>query len=383
MNRWPGPRPSSPDRPAARWDRAEILARTDLAALADELIGGRKGHGTAARWPSPVPGHPQTGRTPPMSIFTDRSGVQRFTCWSTGTSGTAIDLLIVTRNMGAGDALALLAHRAGLHRPHTIPAPAARARPAPRTQPPEPVTDLARLRRYLTATHHQLRSAAGAEARDWISDRWGIDTASVARHGLGLDTHPRVLARSPAGAVVLPVRDQTGRAVYYQARLLSPGPDQPKYLNPPNRVATNPLIGWVRPPRPRPGPLVICEGVPDAIAAADAGYPAAALIGVAAARNPAVAATLASHLDHHGAIVALDADPAGRAAAAHLTATLTHGAAGPVGEIVTYHHSDLAAWRLATGPHWADTLAACVTNAAHRPDLATLERSGPGRARSR
>ena len=77
-------------------DIDSILDRIDLESLADELCGPRRGQGSGARWPSPVPAHPQTGRTPPMSIFTDRRGRQRWTCWSTGTSGTAIDLVSVS-----------------------------------------------------------------------------------------------------------------------------------------------------------------------------------------------------------------------------------------------------------------------------------------------
>ena len=35
-----------------RYDRDELLARTDLAALADELLGFHVGNGRNARWPS-------------------------------------------------------------------------------------------------------------------------------------------------------------------------------------------------------------------------------------------------------------------------------------------------------------------------------------------
>ena len=61
-----------------------ILARTDLEALADELIGGRKGAGKTAKWPSPVPGQQGTGQSPPMGLFIGKDGTQRWKDFSTG-----------------------------------------------------------------------------------------------------------------------------------------------------------------------------------------------------------------------------------------------------------------------------------------------------------
>lgn len=44
-------------------DRDEVLARIDLEALADELLGPHKGKGRSKSWPCPAVGHgAQTGR---------------------------------------------------------------------------------------------------------------------------------------------------------------------------------------------------------------------------------------------------------------------------------------------------------------------------------
>jgi hypothetical protein len=53
-------------------DLDDILNRIDLEALADQLCGPHRGHGSGARWPSPVPDHPQTGKTPTMDMLGHR-----------------------------------------------------------------------------------------------------------------------------------------------------------------------------------------------------------------------------------------------------------------------------------------------------------------------
>ena len=100
-------------------DIDQILKRVDLPELADELVGGRKGHGTSAKWPSPVPGHPQTGNSPPMGIYNDRHGVQRWKDFATGEGGTAIDLYMTVRGVDTKTAIEDLAHRTSTQPTHT------------------------------------------------------------------------------------------------------------------------------------------------------------------------------------------------------------------------------------------------------------------------
>src|ERR1700674_840377 len=101
--------------------RDQILEATDLAGLADELLGPRRGRGPSATWPCPSPHHgPQTGRTPPVSIFTSDRAYQRWHCHACGAGGTAIDLLLETTGVPIRQALEHLAQRTGItpeHRP--------------------------------------------------------------------------------------------------------------------------------------------------------------------------------------------------------------------------------------------------------------------------
>ena len=96
---------------AGRYDIDDVLARVDLRQPADELLGGHKGNGHGARWPSPTPGHPQTGRTPPMTIRVGDDGRERFHCWSTGAKGTAIDLVGLVYGLTTADAITWLVER--------------------------------------------------------------------------------------------------------------------------------------------------------------------------------------------------------------------------------------------------------------------------------
>lgn len=299
------------------YDRDELLARTDLAALADELLGDHHGHGRSARWPSPVPGHPQTGRTPPMSVFTDRHGTQRWTCFATGANGTAIDLVTTATGRTVADAIHWLAQRA--HLTPGVPGPVHRE-----SQPPPcaaAVGPSGELHAYLESCERALWEPAGRRILQWLTEERGLDPAVLHRNRVGADPGPRTLARSPGlphrgPAAVFPVLDQAGHAVYLQARYLHPPSGTGKYDNPASSHGTNPRIGWIEPSHgPTSGPTVVTEGIPDALAAATAGYRAAALLG-AGIPNPAVARQLA---DHPGLLVTvLDADCAGRNGATRL-----------------------------------------------------------------
>lgn len=324
--------------------RDELLARTDLAALADELIGGRRGNGTAARWPSPVPDHPQTGRTPPMSIFRDRNGTERWTCWSSGQAGTAIDLVMCAHRVDVKAAIDFLANRTQHHAPPPPP-------PTPRTTPR---TDPVMLNRYLTRAQRCLRTADGETARRWLWDRWAINTRDIVRHGLGLDTGRWIRGRSPAGAIVLPVHNTAAQATYYQLRLIEPGDNNPKYLNPSANMATNPHLGWTQPGRY--GPLIICEGIPDAIAAQAARLPSVAIIGTGNAHRTNVISGIAERLDTAGAVIAFDADTAGQTSAQDLHDALTTARPDITITNLVPDHGDLAAWRRTDPACWANTL---------------------------
>ena len=59
----------------------EVLERTDLGRLLDELTEPAYGGLRGRRWHCPLPAHDD--RHPSVSMFTDRGGHQRWRCWRT------------------------------------------------------------------------------------------------------------------------------------------------------------------------------------------------------------------------------------------------------------------------------------------------------------
>lgn len=303
-----------------RYDRDELLDRTDLAGLADELLGFHVGYGRNARWPSPVPNHPQTGRTPPMSIFVDHRGIERWTCFATGTNGTAIDLVMVATGRNVGDAIAWLAERARLDRPPTErPRPVRRQPPAPPGREPS-----AALKEYVEACARILWKPAGAPVRRWLVDERCLDP-DVLRHNLvGADPGPRAMRRAKGlprhgVAAVFPALDDAREAVYLQARYLDPPPGRGKYDNPTSKHGGNPRLTSITPRMETAGATIVTEGIPDALAAATVGYRSIAILG-SGLPDSRVAERLAASTGP--LVVAFDADEAGRTGAGRLSELL-------------------------------------------------------------
>ena len=300
-----------------RFDRDELLARTDLAALADELLGWHTGHGRNARWPSPVPNHPQTGRTPPMSIFVDHRGIERWTCFATGANGTAIDLVMTATGRSAGEAITWLAERARLDRPPPERPPIPRRPPSePTRQEPSPA-----LRAYVEACERILWQPEGEHIRRWLVEERCLDPNVLRHNRVGADPGPRILRR-PKGlprhgpAAVFPALNDSRHPVYLQARYLDPPPDRGKYDNPSARHGSNPRATSVEASdQASGGATVVTEGMPDALAAASVGYDAVAVLGAGLPDR-----RVAEHLAGRRGllVIAFDADDAGRAGAARL-----------------------------------------------------------------
>lgn len=290
----------------ATHDLDDILNRIDLEALADQLCGPHRGQGSGARWPSPVPDHPQTGKTPPMSIFTDRRGRQRWTCWATGTSGTAIDLVTVSRRMSVADAIGWLADRAGSEPTRPVPKPHPRA--PMRTGPSDA------LREYVRACVEQLRKPSGAVARDWLADRQ-LNPEILDLNEVGYDPGPTRLRR-PRGlpfrgpGIVLPTFDRNGSLVYAQTRYLDVEDAGRKYDNPSSIHATKPALSWPRMLCDDGRCTVVCEGVIDALTVAGIRIRSVALLSASdAGHGLTELASLEGQV-----VIATDPDEAGRAA---------------------------------------------------------------------
>lgn len=347
------------------FDRDAILARTDLAQLADELLGGHKGSGTSARWPSPVPGHPQTGKTPPMTIFRARNGIERWTCWATGASGTAIDLLVTVDGVTVREALARLGARAGVREGEGVERIACRS-PSPAATPMPSASALAAMRSYVATCEANLWSRRGASAREWLLDERRLDPDVLRANHVGADPGPRLLPRAtglPRGVgVVFPALDQERRVVYLQLRSLAG--DGPKYRSPSTRAfGVSPRLAWIVPPDTRASErrLVVTEGICDGLTAVGAGVEAVALLG-AATTNDVVAEQLAARGGN--LVLALDADTAGRASTARLRALLSSAGRRGVVALPIPDNRDLNDWARELGPRFESVLRASIARCA-------------------
>lgn len=303
-----------------RWDRDELLARTDLQALLDEISGPSARHGHAARWHCPAADHDDLH--PSVSVYVDRRGVERWRCWSGGHGGTAIDAVAVARRIGVKEAVEELARRTGLQ-----PGEVERPRFARKVrQAPDPVPLSPDVVRYVEACASILWKPAGRPVLDYLVSERGLEPEVLRLNRVGADPGPDVLRRArglPHGGVgaVFPVLDRTGEVAYCQTRYLAAGEGRSKYDNPAGRLGQNPRVGWVRPSGSPRTPVLVCEGLPDAYAAGAIGYDAVALLGVVHATD-AVAARLVADIGERPAIVALDGDAAGRDAAKKLCSLL-------------------------------------------------------------
>jgi DNA primase len=161
-----------------------------------------------------------------------------------------------------------------------------------------------------------------------------------------------------------------------QTRYLEPG-DGPKYDNPAASLGANPRLGWTQAIGPaQPSQLIVCEGIPDALTAAGAGYEAVAVLG-SQAPDYAVADVVARHADRsrQALIAVTDNDPAGEVFGFRLQA-LFAGLDRRI-EIVTPPRADmdLNEWSMlseATGVSWIGHRASTISDL--RPFAEPVER---------
>ncbi|CAB4576997.1 unannotated protein [freshwater metagenome] len=287
----------------------DVLDRTDLAELMTELVGPPT-PGRLPRWRCCHRDH--ADEHPSVTIVRDRSGTERWRCWSGGHGGTAIDAVIDASGCSVGEAVTRLEHRIGATRV------AAARTLAPRPSPSERRFSVA-ARDYLNRCADLLRTPAGDGARDWLRRR-GLTDEVLADNLVGFDPGPRTLARAEGlptrGGVTYPSFDRHGEPVYVQTRHLDPGA-RGKYTNPIAAHGAQPLLAHVR-TRIDGGPLVVTEGIADALTATTAGLRGVALLSAASA-NPAIANELVALAGVDGVVLAFDNDPAGRAARRRLT----------------------------------------------------------------
>ena len=259
-----------------------------------------------------------------MSIFTDRSGTQRWSCWATGRSGTAIDLVATVLRLDVGGAIDWLAARHGSELLPAVVTPRRSSTP-PRTAPSEA------LRRYVAACQERLWRPEGADARNWLSRKRRLADGILEENAVGFDPGPSRLQRARGlpwrgPGVVLPTFDDHGALVYAQLRYFDVDHAGRKYDNPSSHHATKPALSWPRPhgPLSTTAPLVLCEGTLDAMTVTAAGVRSVALIAAGDAHH----ALRAVEAIDGPIVIAVDNDPAGRGAAATLLERL-HAAGHP------------------------------------------------------
>lgn len=332
-----------------RYDRDEVLARTDLPQLCEELLGPPKGRGRSATWPCPAPGHgPQTGKSPPVSVFTTRWGEQRWRCHACGAGGTALDLVMTTQHMGFRQAIETLARRAGVdHQPEPVTLRPARIE---RPKPLGPGEASPEIERHVAACEAFLWSHRGVPMQRWLAHR-GLFEDVLRANRIGADPGPALMPRAKGlpragAAIVLPVLADDGHAIYLQARYLRP--NSRRYDNPAaDLVGPSPRVAETRLPLPARAEhlVLICEGLPDALTAAQAGYRAVAVMG-AGIPDEHLATHLAERFRTEQLVVAFDADERGQAGGDRLTALLEDGGAtGRVSRLdVPSRWGDLNGW---------------------------------------
>ena len=261
-----------------RFDIGDVLDRIDLRRLLDEVSPTA---GRADRWHCPAFDHDD--HNPSVTINQDRNGHERWKCWSNPAhKGDAIDLVQMTRGGTKLEAIEYLAERAGIRPNEPLPAKIRRT-PSPEAAAamrPEVAT-------YVKLCAGVLRGGQGASARDWLAAR-GITAETIEANRIGFDPGRQIMRRSqglPYGkgpAVTFPSFSPGGELTYVKARYLDPDAVGRKYDNVAKTMAPNPRIGFARRPDNAPdrsGVVLVTEGMPDALIAAQAGFDAAGMLG--------------------------------------------------------------------------------------------------------
>ena len=275
----------------------ELRSRTSLAQVVGRKVAWdmrKSNQGKGDMW-APCPFHQE--KTASFHVD-DRKGY--YYCFGCQAKGDAISFVQETENVGFMEAVEILAREAGM----TMPArdPKAQEKSDRRAQLTEVMERAVRFFRL------QLKTAAGARARDYLAGR-GLSEAALERWEIGLAppgwqnlrdhlkaqgtgdelllaaglVRPSSKGRDPfdtfRNRIIFPIRDPRGRAIAFGGRALDPGEDA-KYLNSPDtdlfdkgRVLFN--HGPARAAAGKGQPLIVAEGYMDVIALVEAGFEAA------------------------------------------------------------------------------------------------------------
>jgi DNA primase len=228
----------------------------------------------------------------------DRKGF--YYCFGCHAKGDAVTFVKDSENIGFMEAVEVLAREAGMQMPARDPKAAERA--DRRTLLQQVMDEAVKFYRL------QLKTAAGAEARTYLSqkrrltetawDRWDIGWAPSSRHALkdalaakgvspDLMVASGLIAKADDGSlydrfrarIIFPINDTRGRPISLGGRSLDPNA-QAKYLNGPETELFDKGRSLFNhsPAREAAGkgkPLIVAEGYMDVIALSEAGFAAA------------------------------------------------------------------------------------------------------------
>ena len=308
----------------------ELRTRTSLAQVVGRKVmwdSRKSNQGKGDMW-APCPFHQE--KTASFHVD-DRKGY--YYCFGCHAKGDAISFVRETENVDFIEAVKILAGEAGLPMPERDPAAQVRAdRRSLLAEVMEQAVQHFRL---------QLKTAAGAEARDYLNrrrlaeatqDRFGIGFAPDVWQGLwdhlkgkGVEddlildaglAKPSQKGGRPydtfRGRIMFPIRDARGRCIAFGGRAMDPN-DNAKYLNSPetelfDKSRTLYNLGPARAAAGKGQPLVVAEGYMDVIALSEGGFGASvAPLGTAVTETQL--AMLWRIADEP--IIALDGDTAG------------------------------------------------------------------------
>jgi Toprim-like len=297
------------------WRIDDVLARTDLADLLDQLAEPAMFATRGRRWHCPLPEHDDHHAS--VTIHTDHRGHQRWRCWSGDGNhrGDAIDLVSVTQRLDRVNALDWLAAHNGMVPDVPLP-PVARRPPIVRPTVETPLDPC--VFRYVEACEKILWRPTGRPVLDWLHGR-GFDDDLLRANRVGCDPgremmqRQRGLAYGGSIAAVFPALNEDGDVHYVQTRYLNPGTG-PKYDNPAAALAANPLLAWTAKAfAPASNDCVLCEGIPDALTAAASRFHSIATLGSTAGDTKTIA-RVASYVERHSMALTMvnDSDDAGR-----------------------------------------------------------------------
>lgn len=303
--------------PGPRIEWSEVRDRTDLAAVATNLLGpAHQRKGQRLLWPCPF----HEDRNPSFQVDLNRKS---WRCWTCAVGGDAADLVQKVNHCDFPAAVRFLADLSGVipaSRGTSVGPPAVPVvSKAPERSPEQPTgLPLEEASTLVKESAGCLWGPGGRAALAYLHGR-GLTDETIRAAGLGFT--PVVSIYTRAGdrrfrfsGIVIPWRDG-GRLTRIKIRRTDEG--KPKYAE---AYSDRPLI-FPDPAVIRPGkPLIVCEGEFDCLLLAQQ-LPEASVITLGSASARTDPAVLSRMLSAPRWFIALDADAAGDSAAAKFPAS--------------------------------------------------------------